>query len=147
MAIRRFKKEDAEACSKIIFEDISRNKHIQEDSKNRIYRESTPDQLIKRMKSFNYLVYRKNKRILGIGALHGREVRTMYIHHNFQGKGIGSQILKAIESMAKKKKIKKLFLYTHTKPSKFYLKNGWNTIKKYKNNKGKTVFYMEKRMK
>jgi len=147
MMIRKFRKSDAEACSKIIFENIRRNKHIHEDSKNRIYRESTPDQLIKRMKSFNYLVYQKNRKILGIGGLHGREVRTMYTHPEFQGKGIGSQILKEIEAMAKKKGVKKLFLYTHTRPSKFYLKNGWKTIKKYKNDKGKTVFYMEKGMK
>ena len=145
--IHKFRKSDAGACSKIIFEDIGRNKHIQEDSKNRIYRESTPDQLIKRMKSFNYLVCQKNKKILGMGGLHGREVRTMYIHPNFQGKGIGSQILNKIEIMAKNNGLKKLFLYTHTKPSKFYLKNGWKTIKKYKNNKGKTVFYMEKKLK
>jgi N-acetylglutamate synthase-like GNAT family acetyltransferase len=144
MPVRKFKKSDAEACSAIICEDIKRNKHIQEDSKNKIYRESTPSQLIKRMKSFNYLVYQKNRKILGIGGLHGKEARTMYTHPNYQGKGIGSQILKKIEIMAKKKGIKKLFLYTHTKPSKFYLKNKWKTIKKYTNNKGKTVFYMEK---
>jgi len=144
--IRRFRKSDAETCSKIICEDIKRNKHIQEDSKNRIFRESTPDQLIKRRKSFNYVVYQQNKRILGIGGMHRREVRTMYVYHNFQGKGIGSQILKKIEAMAKNKGIKKLFLYTHTRPSTFYLKNGWKTTKKYKNNKGKTVFYMEKKL-
>ena len=145
--IRKFRKSDAGACSKIICEDIRKNKHIQENSKNRIYRESTPSQLIKRMKSFNFLVYQKNRKILGIGGLHGREVRTMYIHPKFQGKGIGSQILNEIETMAKKKKMKKLHLYTHAIPSKFYLKNGWKTTKKYKNNKGNTVFYMEKRMK
>ena len=144
--IRRFRKEDAEACSKIICDDIKRNKQIQENSKNSIYRESTPDQLIKRMKSFNYLVYQKNRKILGIGGLHGKEVRTMYIHPDFQGRGIGSQILKAIEIMAKKKGLKSLFLYTHTRPSRFYLKNKWKTTKKYTNNKGKTVFYMNKRI-
>jgi N-acetylglutamate synthase-like GNAT family acetyltransferase len=145
--IRRFRKGDAEACSKIICEDIRRNRHIQEDSKNRIYKESTPKALIKRMKSFNYSVFQKNRKILGIGALHGREVRTMYVHPGFQGKGIGSQILQGIESMAREKGIRKLFLYTHTRPSTFYLKNNWKTIKKYTNNKGKTVFYMEKRIK
>ena len=145
--IRRFRKSDAEACSKII--KLSLNRRMQADSRKRVLCETTPSALVKDMKNKQYFVCEKSKKIVGIGALSKREneVRTMYIHPKFQGKGIGTEILNSIEKEAKKRKINKLILYTHDPAFKFYLKNGFSIIKKFINNKGETVFYMEKGIK
>ena len=144
--IRRFRKEDAEACSRIIKTSLSRR--MQADSRKRILSETTPSGLVKEKKK-QYFVCEQGGKIAGIGALVKKEneVTTMYIHPKFRGKGIGTKILNSIEKEAKKRKIKKLVLYTHDPAFKFYLKNGFSIIKKIINNKGETVFCMEKRMK
>ena len=47
--IRKFRKSDAEACSKIISVCINKNKDLTKKAKNNISTASTPEALIKRM--------------------------------------------------------------------------------------------------
>jgi len=144
--IRKFKKKDAKICSKIIAETVKKENIIVKKSQEEVIKASTPEALIERMKTRKYFVCKKNNKILGIGALNKNQVRTMYVLSNHQKGGIGTLILKRIEKEALKNKTKKLFLYTHPKPAKFYLKNGFKTIKKLKY-RGDPVIYMEKNLK
>ena len=120
---------------------------MQKELRKRILNETKPENLIKDKKK-QYFVCEENGKILGIGALNKKEneVKTMYIHPKFQGKGIGTEILKVVEKEAKKRGIKKLILYTHNPAFKFYLKNKYNIIEIFTKDSGGKIYYMEKRL-
>jgi len=141
--IRKFRKEDAEECSKIISDCLDKSKDLTKKAKKHLKSTSTPEVLIKKSRDRNYFVYEKNNILCGMGALKNNEVKTMYVPPEFQNKGIGSVILKRIEKEAKKNKIKKLFLYTHPNAVNFYLNNGFKIIKEFKDEE-MTIVYMEK---
>ncbi len=143
--IRKFQEKDAKICSKIISETVKKENIIAKKSQEDIIKASTPKALIERMKTRQYFVCERNLKIIGIGALNNNQVRTMYVLPELQNKGIGSLILKRIEKEAKKKNMKKLFLYTHPQSSRFYLKNNFQIIKKLKH-RGDPVVYMEKKL-
>ena len=146
MQIRKFKKEDAKACSKIISETVNIDQSLTEEAANHIKKETRPEALIKKMKRIQYFVCEEDCQILGIGLLDSNEVKTMYVLSEFQNKRVGTKILESIEKYAKSKNIKKLILYTHPKAEYFYLKNRFITIKKFKDGK-MDVVYMEKSLK
>jgi len=144
--IRKFKKEDAEVCSKLISETVNIDQSLTEEAINHIKKETRPEALIKKMKRIDYFVCEEDCQILGIGLLDSNEVKTMYVLSEFQNKGIGTKILKVIEKYAKSKNIKKLILYPHPKAENFYLKNMFITIKNFKDGE-MDVVYMEKSLK
>ncbi len=146
MKIRKFKNADAEQCNKLIEEIIDKSENLTKRAKENIKRGSKPEVLIKKSKSRDYFICEKDRKIVGIGGLKKNEVIRMYTSLKKQNKGIGTKILKKIEKTARKKKIKKLFLYTHPRASKFYFKNGYEIIKKFKD-RGMDVIYMEKKLK
>jgi len=141
--IRKFKEEDAEICSEIVNECIKNSRNLTKKAKEKLRKEATPEKLKQKSKKRDYFVYTKNNKPIAIGGLKKNEVIRMYTHPKFQNRGIGTQILKRIVKEAKKKGIKKLFLYTHPRASKFYLRNGFEIIRKLKD-KGMSVVYMEK---
>lgn len=146
MRIRKFKKGDASECSELILrvlESEVRKRHMPKRVRETIRRNASPSELIKKSKSRDYFVCEEKGRVIGIGGLRKREVIRMYTLPISQGKGVGSAILKRIENQAKKNKIKKLFLYTHPEALRFYVKNKFNVIKKFKD-RGVWVIYMEK---
>lgn len=145
--VREFRKKDAEACSKIISETIAYSGVLTKREQEHIKKRTTPKELIKKMKKREHFVCEKKEKIIGASILNKNEIRNMYVLPEFQKKGIGSLILKKIEKEAKKNKIKKLFLYTHPKASKFYLKNKFEVIKRFKDKNNLPVVYMEKELK
>ena len=146
MKIRKFRKKDAEQCSKMIVNIINESKNLTKQAKENIKSGSKQGVLIKKSKSRDYFVCEKNGKIIAIGGLKKNEIIRMYISLKQQNKGIGSLILEYLEKLAKKRKIKKVFLYTHPRASKFYLKNGWKIIKQYRD-RGMDVVNMEKELK
>jgi ribosomal protein S18 acetylase RimI-like enzyme len=86
----------------------------------------------------------ENNKIIGtILAGYDGHTTTLYrvaVHKEFQGKGIGSQMLKEMENRLKEKNIKKVFLKVHcsnTKVIDFYKNN------EYKEMDYAKVFYKE----
>lgn len=83
----------------------------------------------------DFFVYVKNKKIIGVGALHISwkdlaEVRSLAIKEAEQKKGIGGKILKACLEEAKNFKIKKIFTLTYI--PQFFEKYGFKKIEKEK---------------
>lgn len=145
--IRKFRKKDAEACSKLISETLFYSKTLTEKEQRHIKKKTMPQELIKKMKQRACFICEKSGRMIGTGTLNKNEIITMYVSPKFQHKGVGSLILKRLEKEAKKSKIKKLFLYTHPKASNFYLKNKFKIIKRFRNKDKLPVVYMEKNLK
>jgi N-acetylglutamate synthase-like GNAT family acetyltransferase len=142
MKIRKLRKKDVDEVCALISKCVNLSKNLTKKEKAGLKKRTTPQALIKKMeKRFQYFVCEDKGKILGIGGLNNNKIRTMYVSIKYQGKGIGSEILKRIEKHGKSRGKKKLFLYTHKKASKFYLKNNY----KIKPSKTKGI-YMQKKL-
>lgn len=148
MKVRKFRKSDAEQVSKMMEEIISNDKNLKKKEKEIILNRTKSENIKKRSKIIDYFVAEKyGKKIIGICGLKKNEIINMYSHPEYKNKGIGTKVLVTVSRYAKKKKIKKLFLYTgRPKAVKFYQKNDFKIIRKFKD-KGKNIFYMEKKLK
>ncbi len=69
-------------------------------------------------------------------------IALMFTEPNRRGKGLGAKLLNEIESEAKRKDHKKIYLFTHSAES-LYKRNGWNVIDQY-NIEGKEGVIMSK---
>ncbi|QGG54993.1 GNAT family N-acetyltransferase [Paenibacillus sp. FSL W8-1187] len=68
-----------------------------------------------------------NKQVIGILACNENWVNQLYIHTQYQGRGIGKRLL----DLAKQQSDKRLFLYTfevNKKAQKFYERNGFKIV-------------------
>lgn len=145
MKIRKFRIEDAEDVSKVIRDSISTG-DLTDEAVKTLKRRANPRTLIRTSGTTDYYVYEDNGDILGIGGRFKNEVRTMYVSPRFQRKGIGSKILMEIVNSGRTKGYRLLFLYTHPTAEKFYLNNGFVSIRKFKDGE-MNVVYMEKEIK
>ncbi len=142
--IRKLKLSDTGQVNKMMLEIINNDKNLRKKEKEIILNRIKPENIKKRSKDIDYFVAEKKGKIIGICGLKENEIINMYVHPKHMNKGIGTKILKIIEKHTKKKK---LFLYTgRTKAVKFYQKNDFKIIRKFKD-KGKNIFYMEKKLK
>ncbi len=68
-----------------------------------------------------------NNKVIGIIAFNGNEINQLYIHNDYQGKGLGKKLL----DMAKINSKGRLTLYTfevNHKAQRFYERNGFKII-------------------
>ena len=91
----------------------------------------------------------KNNKIVGFGDYKNNELMGLYIHKNFIGKGIGTQLLKKIEREVYANGKRTLRCMSTVTARPFYEKNGFRVIKKtiHKIKDQKLpVFWMRKRL-
>jgi len=86
---------------------------------------------LKNKKRNIFVILDKNK-IVGFGSLKIEENKLsgLYIKHDIIGKGIGSKLLRYIESFARRKGIKRLKLYSTLTAYDFYKKKGYKKIRR-----------------
>jgi len=78
------------------------------------------------------------KEVIGIGRIHFMDdrgyqkgqIRYMAIHYDYQNKGYGTKILKALELHAKEKNVGRILLNSRSNALEFYKKNGYKTVRK-----------------
>lgn len=143
--IRRFKKEDAKQCSKLILECIEKNLSLNAKNKKFMIEKSQPKNLIKKSEKLSLFVYDSNEKILGTGALDKNEIRTMFVKPKMQVKGIGKKILNFLIDKAKGKGLKKVWLKSSPETETFYKKQGFRKIKVRNDYNFKTI-EMEKKI-
>jgi len=97
----------------------------------------TRDEILRDMMKMKFYVYEAGGRIIGVAALQpelGERVgivRWVYIHPEYQRRGIGTTLMKHIESIAMNLNLEKLRLVTHEKAYwaiKFYEKLGYRIV-------------------
>ena len=95
------------------------------------------DKILEDMKRMEFYVYEINNRIVGVAALYPRYeedrgiVRWVYVHPEYQRRGIGTVLMKYIEGKARRLGLRKLQLITHEKAYwaiKFYEKLGFKVV-------------------
>ena len=144
MKVRKFKKEDAGPCSKVILKSMNAIKDLESGERDYVSNHADSQYLLDQIKERKYFVCEDKSKIIGIGSFDNEGiVRTMYILPNYQNKGVGSLIFERIEQDAKNDKMKKLSLYAHPRVFNFYKKHGFKIIKKMSSG----LYLMEKKLK
>lgn len=94
------------------------------------------------------IVAELNNVVIGFAELEDNgHIDCFYVHHEYQGKGVGSLLLKTIEQKAIASNITRLFAEVSITAKPFFLKNGFVVIKQQLvtiRGVGLTNFIMEK---
>jgi ribosomal protein S18 acetylase RimI-like enzyme len=130
MKIRKFKKKDAERCSEIIYKCIDLSKRTTSKDKTFLYNYYPPKKIIKYSKKSDFFVVTHNNKIIGMGRLEKNKIATIYFDPQFHKKGGGTLIMKKLEAIAKKRKLKKIFLEALLQATGFYEKRDFKKIKR-----------------
>ena len=147
--IRLFRPEDREKVSLLIRKTL-----IEENSKD--YPQNVIDYMIneftgsfiqKMAEERTFLVAEKNEEIVGTATLKNNYIGTVFIHPEFQSQGIGTQLMKKVEHLAKSRGLKNLTLDSSITGLGFYKRRGYEQKEDIQDeNYGKT-YRMEKRIK
>lgn len=96
-----------------------------------------------------FVAIEKNK-IVGFGDYSSDgELTGLYIHKDFQGRGVGKSLLIKLEGQARKQGIKEFHLESTTTAKIFYERNGYKIIKKGKheiNGQRLVIYIMKKKL-
>lgn len=124
MRIRRAKPRDAVEIAKLrknTFEKINAKYHTKKQVKE-LNRQNPPSIILKKMKNRDMFCLTDKNKILGVIDLEGNKIGGFFIRYDYINKGYGAKLLKFIENYAKKKRIKKVFLYSTKYAYPFYIK-------------------------
>lgn len=127
--IRPFNADDADSVLKIRNDNLNRfdsrdyPKHIIETMISTFTRETLLQ--ISQDPSRIFLVAVSKSKVVGVGGLYNDDVRLMCVDHLFQGKGIGKELLKRIENIARQNGVAKLNVSSSLPAEGFYQKNGF----------------------
>jgi putative acetyltransferase len=71
--------------------------------------------------------------VIGLAGVHGNEVRAVYVHPDYVGRGVGGAMLAALEEQARSDGFETLVLHSTLNARAFYLRHGYR-------DEGETVF-------
>ena len=99
--------------------------------------------------SFHKAAFDSNGNMIGVGRIHFigniAQIRYMAIIKQFRSKGFGSKLITELEKIAVENDMKKIFLNSRISAVNFYIKNGYQKIKKVSPSFGDIIHYrMEK---
>jgi len=76
-------------------------------------------------------------RIVGTGSLNGKTVRAVFVHPDYQGRGIGTKLMDAVENAANVQSVDTLTVQSSITAQPFYAKRGFKVVRE--------AFYGEER--
>lgn len=160
IVVQKLKKRDIPYISKIArtvylpeYKELKYSTIVIDD----LQRRNDIEHLSKRIKGNFFFVAedKKNSKVVGIIGLrkHGRKhdrISTFAVSQDYQGKGVGSMLFRTVLKLAKKFKLKKLFVKASYKAEPIYHHWGFKKIriikKKYSNGDIFRTVWMEKEM-
>lgn len=127
ITIRAFKPDDAEAVSTLIRHTMatSNSADYPLERLQPLMDYFSPEKVLHLSKERICLVAEIDGQVIGTVALEGAELCTFFIHPEFQGKGIGSQLLTAIERAAIEAGLRAIHTDASLTGAPFYEKRGY----------------------
>lgn len=138
MEIRRFRDEDAEEVSALITETlrVTNIRDYTEDYIEELALHMRPENIRNRAAEVNFYVVKDGERTVGCGGVGPYWGRTdearftnIFVHPEYQGRGIGKLIVKTLENDGFALKVKRIEIPASITARDFYIKLGYN----YKN--------------
>jgi N-acetylglutamate synthase-like GNAT family acetyltransferase len=130
MKIRNFKKSDAKRCSEIIYSCVDLSKKTTKSDKDHLKKIYTPLKTAKLLEKSDFFVVENNKKVIGMGRLQNNKIATIYFDPKFHKKGGGRLIMGKLEALAKKRKLRKIWLESLLQSIGFYEKLGFKKVKR-----------------
>ena len=136
--IRRATAGDAEAVYEIVLRALR-------ETNARDYPASVIDRLVLtlpraislKLQEWHAYVAVVDGRIVGTGSLNGKTVRAVFVHPDYQGRGIGTKLMDAVENAANVQCVSTLSVQSSITAQPFYAKRGFKVVRE--------VFYGEER--
>lgn len=137
--IRCFTLDDADRCKRIVkacfdksvslgglINSFNLNEAVNSFIKKLIQFKSRLDYKVNRHLLF---VYEKAGRVLGMIGLRDNLLKRLYVDPDYQGNGVGRELLAYAEQQAVNNGFKELLLYSYENSLRFYRNNGYEIIK------------------
>lgn len=142
--IREIKIEDVEEVTSFVRRCIKEvnSKVYPAEVINYIHNYYSPEFLKSIINKKHIIVYEENSKVFGTASinLEERYISSVFVDPDHHHKGIGTQLMNAIEDYAKDKRLKKVYLNASLNAENFYKDRGYKKIKKMKNpNFGLTI--------
>jgi len=136
--IRRATAGDAEAVYEIVLRALR-------ETNSRDYPASVIDRLVltlpkgvaSKLEEWQAYVAVVDGRIVGTGSLNGKTVRAVFVHPDYQGRGIGAKLMDVVENAAKLQSERTLGVQSSITAQEFYAKRGFKIVRE--------AFYGEER--
>lgn len=127
LAIRPFEPRDAEAVSALIRQTmrVSNSGDYALERLQPLMDYFSPQKVLLLSEERTCLVAEVEGQIAGTIALEEAELCTFFVHPDFQGQGIGSALLAAIEEAAGKMGIEKIQMHASLTGTEFYVRRGY----------------------
>ena len=127
--IRRATAEDAKAVYEIVLRAV-------QETNARDYPASVidrlaltlPEKVASKLHEWEAYVAAVDGRVVGTGSLNGQEVSSVFVHPDYQGRGIGAKLMDAIESGANIQPGSALILQSSITAQPFYAKRGFKVV-------------------
>jgi len=131
LLICQIKPKESKIVSQLIQKDVKKinSKDInkkQEKAWEKYYSPSRVKEFIKEMSCFEI---KKAGKTLGVVFFDHGELEALYVRTGFVGRGIGTKLLKFVESFAKKHEFRKIKLISSKYAEDFYKNNKYKYIK------------------
>ncbi len=130
MIIRKFKQKDAEMCQEIIYDCIEISKKTTRSDKENLRKKYSLKKIIGYSKISDFFICGEKRNVIGMGRLEGNKLATIYFDPKFHGRGGGTLIIKKLESLARRRKIRRVYLEALLQAVGFYEKNGFKKLKR-----------------
>lgn len=133
--IRKYISQDASELANIYYHTIH-NINIRDYSKEQVNAWAPASCLElegweRKWKKLSPIVATINNQIVGFAEFEDNgHIDCFYVHHQFQGKGVGSALIKEIDQRALQKNISKIFAEVSITAKTFFLKKGFQVTKK-----------------
>jgi GNAT superfamily N-acetyltransferase len=129
--IRRFTHSDGERCREIIRSCFDLNVILDFPVKQQVKGYLTTNGYLEDKAERSEIYVFENNRILGLGGLTDNKIERVYIDPNYQGRGIGRDLVKFLEELAKKRGTRELIVHAFLNSISFFHKNGYVISGKY----------------
>ena len=130
IVIRQATAEDAESVHKIVLSALL-------ETNARDYPQSVierlvltlPDKVASNLQTWCAFVAIANGRVVGTGSLNGNTVTSVYVHPDYQGRGIATKLMDAVENAANTQAQRTLSVQSSVTAKMFYAKRGFKLVR------------------
>ncbi len=124
-AIRQFQPHDAVACDRIVRACLELDPLMPPRQKEELLRAESPEIMCERAKCFYVAVYLREDAVVALGAIEMNEIRLLFVAPEYQHQGVGSSILKHLETWVPPDLFSDIFVYSAPASVGFYQSHGY----------------------
>jgi len=140
VSVRRFEPVDAAPCCELINTAIQRMDGLNEPAKALIVSKNGPEAVGADLARCFTLVATDSDGIAAVAALDGSEVKRVYVHPRRQRQGIGTMMVRSLESEARRRGLTRVELQTSPSSVAFYVLLGFRELTKETTRNGDAEF-------